>query len=38
VSEISSIARPYAQAVFELARDSGDYVRWSEVLHALAEI
>ncbi len=38
MSEISSIARPYAQAVFELARDSGDYVRWSEVLHALAEI
>ncbi len=38
MTDISSIARPYAQAVFELARTSNDYERWSLQLEALAEI
>jgi len=32
MSEYQTIARPYAQAVFELAQASGDYQRWSEAL------
>jgi len=32
MSEYQAIARPYAQAVFELAKDAGDYQSWSSVL------
>ena len=38
MAELSSIARPYAQAVFELAKDSGQYGTWSEVLKFLAMV
>jgi len=38
VAELSSIARPYAQAVFELAKDSGHYGPWSEALEFLAKV
>ncbi len=34
MAENAAIARPYAQAVFELAKDAGQLVAWSEVLHA----
>jgi len=34
MAENAAIARPYAQAIFELANDSGQLVAWSEVLHA----
>ena len=32
----SNIARPYAQAVFELAENAGDFGHWSDALHAMA--
>ena len=38
MSEQSNIARPYAQAVFELARDDGRFDEWSESLQNLCEI
>ena len=38
MAELSSIARPYAQAVFELAKDSGHYGPWSEALEFLATV
>ena len=38
MAELSSIARPYAQAVFELAKDSGHYGPWSEELEFLATV
>ena len=38
MAELSSIARPYAQAVFELAKDSGHYGPWSEALEFLAKV
>ena len=38
MSESSNIARPYAQAVFELARDSGRFDEWSDSLKSLCEI
>ena len=31
-------ARPYAQAVFELARDAGDYLPWSNMLDLLGQV
>src|SRR3954453_11428680 len=31
-----TLARPYAKAAFEAARDSKDYARWSEMLAAAA--
>lgn len=34
----SSLARPYAQAVFELARESNDYKSWSKALAFLAAL
>ena len=36
VAETSNIARPYAQAVFELAENTGDFGHWSDALHAMA--
>ena len=38
MAELASIARPYAQAVFELAKDSGHYGPWSEALGFLAKV
>ena len=38
MAELFSIARPYAQAVFELARSSGDYTGWSQSLGAMAQV
>jgi F-type H+-transporting ATPase subunit delta len=36
MADFSTAAHPYAKAVFELARDSGDYKGWSDALHAVA--
>ena len=38
MSELSSLARPYAKAIFELARDAGEYAQWSDQLELLAAI
>lgn len=38
MSELSSIARPYAQAVFELARESDRFEHWSSNLSQLSEL
>ena len=38
MAELFSIARPYAQAVFELARSNGDYTGWSQSLSAMAQV
>src|SRR4051812_38209925 len=35
MAENSTLARPYARAVFELARDKGALDRWSKVLAVL---
>jgi len=35
---MSSLARPYARAAFELARDSGDLEPWSQTLQLLAAL
>lgn len=38
MAEKTTIARPYAQAVFELARRQNAYAQWGEVLHLLATV
>jgi F-type H+-transporting ATPase subunit delta len=38
MSEQISLARPYAKAIFELARDAGEYTEWSDQLELLAMI
>jgi F-type H+-transporting ATPase subunit delta len=38
MSEQISLARPYAKAIFELARDAGEYTGWSDQLELLAMI
>ena len=38
MAQLSNIARPYAQAVFELAQDSADLGSWSDQLQLLNEI
>jgi len=38
MAESATIARPYAQAVFRLAKDEGDLAAWSERLQRLAAI
>ncbi len=38
MSENASIARPYAQAVFEMAREGGNYAAWSDALGTLADL
>lgn len=38
MSEQISLARPYAKAIFELARDAGEYALWSDQLELLAMI
>ena len=34
MAEKVTLARPYARAAFEAARDSKDFARWSEMLAA----
>ncbi len=36
MAEATTIARPYAQAVFELAKDNGKLAQWSDVLTLLS--
>jgi F0F1-type ATP synthase delta subunit len=36
MADISTLARPYAKAVFELAREGGRFAEWSAQLAALA--
>lgn len=38
MTEISNIARPYAQAIFELAQADGDYGHWSNSLAVMAMV
>lgn len=38
MAEITTIARPYAQAVFELAKAENDYAGWSDAVQLLALI
>lgn len=38
MSEQSSLARPYAKAIFELARESNDFSTWSDQLDLLSVI
>lgn len=37
MADITTLARPYAKAVFELARDSGQFKHWGGVLKTIAE-
>ena len=36
MAELSTLARPYAKAVFELARDGKSFAAWSKELAAIA--
>ncbi len=38
MAEITTIARPYAQAVFQLAKAEQSFTGWSDTLHLLAAI
>jgi F-type H+-transporting ATPase subunit delta len=38
MAETTTVARPYAQAVFKLARDAGDFRQWSDMLAAAATV
>lgn len=38
MSELTTAARPYARAVFEMAQESGNLSGWSEQLAALAQV
>ncbi|HEX7047293.1 MAG TPA: F0F1 ATP synthase subunit delta [Gammaproteobacteria bacterium] len=38
MADISTLARPYAKAAFELARDKGAFDQWQHALAALAEV
>lgn len=38
MAELVTIARPYAQAVFGLAKDNGQLAQWSEMLRFMAEV
>ncbi len=38
MADMSTLARPYAKAVFELARDAKAFGAWSEALAALAKL
>ena len=38
MADLTNVARPYAQAVFELARDSGNYAAWGSQLDLLAAV
>jgi F-type H+-transporting ATPase subunit delta len=38
MAELSTIARPYAEAVFELAKETEDFSEWSDILNFLQTI
>jgi F-type H+-transporting ATPase subunit delta len=38
MAELVTIARPYAQAVFSLAKEQGQLAQWSEMLHFMSEV
>lgn len=38
MAELATLARPYAEAVFKLARQSGEFTRWSEILAFLEQV
>ncbi len=38
MAEKSTLARPYAQAIFSLAKEANDYAGWGNALNALAEV
>ena len=38
MSDLSNVARPYAQAIFEIANDAGDLAGWSDQLELLAAV
>ncbi|MEH6515592.1 MAG: F0F1 ATP synthase subunit delta [Halioglobus sp.] len=38
MAELSTLARPYAKAVFEFARDNGDLSQWSTQLETVAAV
>jgi len=38
MAEKTTLARPYAQAIFSLAKDANDYAGWGNALNALAEV
>ena len=38
MADLTNVARPYAQAVFELAQGAGDLAGWSDKLGTLAAI
>ncbi len=38
MSELSQVARPYAKAVFDLAKDAKDYTKWTDQLAFLQAI
>jgi F-type H+-transporting ATPase subunit delta len=38
MAETVTIARPYAEAVFKLALEHGDFVRWSDTLELIAQV
>lgn len=38
MSEVSSLARPYAKAVFEIGQETNNFNAWSERLEALAQV
>lgn len=38
MADVSTLARPYAKAAFELARDKGRFEEWQKALGALAQI
>lgn len=38
MAQLSQVARPYAKAVFELARSDNDYAGWSALLATLATV
>ena len=38
MADNSTVARPYAQAIFEIARDGGQLVEWSESLAVAGEL
>lgn len=38
MAELSTVARPYAQAVFEIAQEQGNLAAWSDMLAAAATV
>ncbi|NOZ11142.1 MAG: F0F1 ATP synthase subunit delta [Gammaproteobacteria bacterium] len=38
MSEVTTLARPYAQAIFKLAQEGADLAAWSDVLELLSQV